>query len=319
MLLLGAALHGCGGGGGDDAPAPVPAPAPAAQITLAAANYQDAARVAMRTTSASYTHATLGISVVDNLLNRPVSFFPTPCPQGGTTSIELTDQNRDTTLDPGDTVHLRWDNCRIQGSTSTGLVRVQLTEAVQIPGGREYQLTVFVVNLELTSDTPAAPPVTINCTVPVLYTRTATSDHIVVQGSEFRSGQIPGDTGTAEVILDYLQDHATQTYRFEISGHAVSGALGGEIRFTTPLPFSGVLGEYPSAGRLALTGGANSSARLSEEGPAAGDNAAVFAAVDANGDGAIEASNASLAWATIVPVRLFAAFDGQATVGVPLP
>jgi hypothetical protein len=273
----------------------------------------------MRTSNAAYTHATLGISVVDNMLDRPVPLFPAPCPQGGLTSMELTDQNRDSTLDPGDTLHLRWDGCKVLGSTSTGVVRIQLTDGVQIPGGREYHLSVLVENLQLTSDTPGAPAITINCSVPVHYTRTATSAHIVIEGAEFRSGQIAGDTGTAVVILDYLQDLATQTYRYEIAGNASSGALGGRIDFRTPLPFTGVLGEYPSAGQLAISGGVNSSARLSEEGTAAGDNAAVFAAVDANGDGTIDASNPALAWATIVPVRLFAAYDGQVTIGVPLP
>jgi len=318
-LLSGALAQGCGGGEDAGSPDPVPPPPPSPVVALAANNYQDAVRVPMKTSYAAYTHATLGVSVVDNLLNVPLSFLPVPCPQGGTTGMELTDRNNDSTLDPGDTLHLRWNACRIQNSTSTGLVRVQLTDAVQIAGGREYQITVSVENLQLTSSVPGAPAVTINCIVPVRYTRTATSDHIVIDGAAFSSGQIPGDTGTATVVIDYLQDRATQTYTYVTSGNAISSALGGEVTFATALPFTGVLGEYPSSGRLTVTGTASSSARLSEEGTAAGDIAAVFAAVDANGDGVVDASNAALAWATIVPVRLFTAYDGQVVIGVPMP
>jgi hypothetical protein len=318
VFLFGAMLQGCGGGEDDGPPPPVPLPAPPPVVSLASTNYQDAVRVPMRSAQSAYTHATLGISIVDNLLNRPLSFFPAPCPQGGTVTYELTDQNADSSLDPGDTVHIRWNACRINGSSSTGLVRVQLTSGVQIPGGREYQITVFVVNLELTSDLVVAPPLTVNCIVPLLYTRTATTDHVVIQGATFSSGHLAGDTGTAEVFLDYLQDHATQTYRYEIAGNASSGALGGRVDFTTPQPFTGVIGEFPSAGRLSVTG-TGSSARLSEEGTAANDNAAVFAAVDSNGDGVIDASNAAMNWASVVPVRMFAAFGTQVGIGVPAP
>jgi hypothetical protein len=315
--LLAGIIAGCGGGGDSGPPPAVPLPSPPAAVALASTNYQDAVRVPLRVAQAAYTHGTLGISVVDHMLNVPLGFFPVPCPQGGTMSIELTDQNNDASLDPGDTVHLRWNACRTGSSTSTGLVRVQLTSAVQIAGGREYEITVTVANLELTSDTPGAPAITVNCIVPVRYTRTLTSDHVVIPRASFTSGQIAGDTGNSEISIDYLQDHATQTYSYAVTGNASSGALGGQIQFSTPLAFTGVIGEYPSAGRLSVTGNASSIARLSEEGTAANDNAVIFAAVDANGDGVLDASS-SLTWTSLVPVRTFAAFNTQVTA-VPIP
>ena len=319
LAIVAGLLAGCGGGGDSGPPPAVPFPSPPSAVALASTNYQDAVRVPMRAAQAAYTHGTLGISVVDNMLNVPLNFFPVSCPQGGTTTIELTDQNADRTLDPGDTVHLRWNACKIGTSTSTGLVRVQLTTAVQLAGGgREYELTVTVANLELTSDLPGAPAVTVNGLVPVRYTRTATTDRIVVPGATFTSGQIPGDTGTSEINIDYLQDHALQTYSYSITGNVTSGALGGRIQFTTPVAFTGVIGEYPSAGQLSVTGNASSVARLSEEGSAANDNALIFAAVDANGDGVLDASNPALTWTSVIPVRLFTAFNTQGnTVLIP--
>ena len=91
------------------------------------------------------------------------------------------------------------------------------------------------------------------------------------------------------------------------------------VDFTTPEAFTGVIGEFPSAGRLSVTGSGNATARLSEEGTAANDNAAVFAAVDSNGDGAVDASNAAMVWASVVPSRLFAAFNSQVVIGVLTP
>ena len=75
------------------------------------------------------------------------------------------------------------------------------------------------------------PASRVNCSVPVRYTRTLTSDHIVIARAGFTSGQIPGDTGTSEISIDYLQDQALQTYSYTVTGNATSGALGGQIQF----------------------------------------------------------------------------------------
>jgi hypothetical protein len=70
---------------------------------------------------------------------------------------------------------------------------------------------------------------------------------------------------------------------------------------------------------MTVSGYAGSAARLSEEGSAAADVATVLVAVDANGDGAVDASEAQLAWMSVVPVQLFAAFADQVAVAVPMP
>ncbi len=139
------------------------------------------------------------------------------------------------------------------------------------------------------------------------YTHTSLFDHTEIPVAVFNSGQLAGDTGTATLQIDYLQDYAAQTYRYAVSGNVASGALGGDFDFAAAQPFTGVVGEYPSAGRLTLTGNASSSARLAEEGTAAADNAVVFAGVDSNGDGVLDASDAQLAWSSVVPLMLFPA------------
>ena len=319
--LLIASLAGCGGGdSAAPAAAPAPSPVPTGKITLSSTNYRNASTLAMGVSSSAFWYSRLAVEVVNDLLNVPLNFLPTPCPASGSMSLELTDQNKDRSLDPGDTVHIRWNQCSALGTTTTGLMRVELTAATQIPGGREYQITVIIADLNIDSGQMGIPPFAVNFSAPVHYTHTATSDHTVINGADFTSGQVAGDPGTSELVIDYLQDYASQTYTYTVSGTVTSNALGGQFDFATPLPFTGVVGEYPGMGKMTLAGGANSSARLSEEGIAAADNATVFIAVDSNGDGIVDASDAQIPWINVVPQRLFSSFTEQpGVVGVPIP
>jgi len=317
VFLAALALTGCGGGDGGSAPAPAPSPTPS-KVTLGTSNYRSAATLAMASASSAFWYSRFAIALTDEFIDRPLNLFPTSCPTSGAMQLELTDRNRDSTFDPNDTLHFRWDNCKALGITTTGTVRVELTEGTLIPGGRQYHLTVTISDLRMVNDATNVA-VNVNFLAQVEYTHTATSDHIVIPSAVFSSGQVVGDTGSSTLLIDYLQDYAAQTYRYSASGSTSSGQLGGEVDFATPVPFTGVVGEYPSAGRMTLSGSANSSARLAEEGTAAGDAAAVFAAVDINGDGVLDASDAQLAWTNVVPVLLFDEFADQAVIDLPTP
>ena len=325
MLLVCALLPACGGDGsaGQGTPDPVPPPSAPARIPLSATNYPNAVTLAMATSGTAFTWVKSAIAIVDRMLDVPVFFPPLlNCPDGGVMSIELTDKNADRSLDPGDTIHYRWDGCRAQHSTTTGVLRVELTEATPTAGGRDYRLTVTLDDLKLERDDPnqpAIPAVTINFVAQVHYIRDVITDQISIANAVFDSGQVAGDTGTSTQAIEYRQNHATQTYQYSVSGKASSGALGGEVEFTTPLAFSGVIGEYPSSGNLSVTGGANSSARLAEEGAAASDPAAVLLSVDSNGDGVADDSRPQYGWSSIVPVQLFADFADSFAIAVPLP
>lgn len=312
--LLAACRGGDGGGAAPPAPAPTPAPS---QLTLTPNNYQNAVKLSLGVASTAAAYAKLGVDIVDRWLNVPVTFPLVACPGGGSMTLELTDRNADRTLDPNDTIHLHWDRCRIQDTTTTGVVRVELREATPSANGHDYLLTVTVADLTIARD--GQPSAAVNFIAQVHYTHTDTFDRTELSNAVFDSGQVIGDTGTSTLDIDSRQDGATQTYQYSISGTVSSSVLGGELRFSTPLAFSGVLGEYPSAGRLLVLGGSNTSARLAEEGAAAGDAATVLLDLDTNGDGVAEASTAQLAWTGIVPVQLFAAYPGQVAVAVPMP
>ena len=312
-------LAACGGGSGDGSAPPVPGPAPApSKLNLAPNNYQDAARLSMGVAGSAYGYARLGVGIVERWLDVPITFSPViPCPGGGSMTIELTDRNADRSLDPLDTVHFHWDRCRVQDTTTTGVVRVELREATRSASGYDYLLTITVADLKIERD--GQPAATVNFIAQVHYTHTGTFDRVEVSNAVFDSGQVIGDTGTATVNVDYRLDGAAQTYQYEVHGTVSSGGLGGEVQFSTPAPFTGVIGEYPAAGRLQVLGNANSGARLAEEGAAAGDPATVLVDLDTNGDGVADASEPRLAWAGVVAAQLFAAYPDQVTVIVPMP
>lgn len=318
-LALSTLLLGCGGGGGGGTPQPAPpTPAPPAQVSLSSSNYKNAVTLSMGVASSAYVYSKLGASIADRWLNVSTNFFPViACSGGGVMSIELTDENGDRTLDPRDTLHLRWDRCTTQDTTTTGIVRVEVNEATPIAGGREFRLTVTITNL--TIERAGAPTATVNFIAQVHYTRTATRDDTEIANAVFTTGQVIGDPGSSTSRVNFYMDTATQTYQYSVDGVVSSTALGGEVEFATPTPFTGVIGEYPSAGRMTVTGNAASGARLSEEGVAAADVAAVLVAVDSNGDGVAEVTEAQHAWASVVPVQLFAAAPDQVAVAVPMP
>lgn len=313
-----AMLTACGGGDGGGSAPPIPAPAPApSKVTLAPNNYQNAVKLSMGVSSSAYAYAKLGVDIVDRWLNVPLLFPLISCPGGGTMTLELTDRNADRTLDPLDTIHFHWDRCRVQDTATTGVVRVELREATASANGRDYLLTVTVADLKIERD--GQPSATVNFIAQVHYTHTDTFDRMELSNSVFDSGQVIGDTGTSTLNIDYRQDGSTQSYQYSVGGTVSSGVLGGEVQFSTPAAFSGVIGEYPSAGRLLVLGAANTGARLAEEGAAAGDTATALVDLDTNGDGVADVSEARFAWATVVPVQLFAAYPDQFAVAVPMP
>jgi len=318
-LALSVLLTACGGGGGGEAMTPPPpTPTPPAKITLAAGNYKNAVTLSMGVESSAYSYARLGVMLVDEWLDVPITFFPVlACTQGGTLSLDLDDKNGDHSLDPGDTLHFHWDGCKTTGVTTTGVVRVEVLSATQMSGGRDYQFTVTVSDLKL--EVGSLPSTTVNFIAQVHFQRTATSNETTLTNAVFSSGQVVGDPGTSTIALDYYQNDATQTYQYTTNGTVSSTALGGALDFSTPVTFTGVIGEFPSVGRLAVMGNAGSDARLSEEGAAASDSSTVYAAVDTNGDGVVDASEAQLAWSSVVPVQMFADFADQVEIAVPMP
>ncbi len=294
-------------------PAPAqPPPAAQAKVALNANNYQNALKLSLGAATSAFSHAQLGFFLADGMIGLPVNLMPFfPCAVSGTQSMELTDRNGNGALEPNDTVHIRWSQCDSGYSTLDGLMRVEVNEATRLTDGRDLVLTITAVQLKITPHAPGASTITLNFICPLHVVHTATSYHYTMAGGVFRSGQDLGADGLETVFVDYLQDYNTNTYTYSISGTVDSDVLGGEYDFSTPVTFSGAIGEFPTLGRLALVGGASSTAKLAKEGAGAVNPGTVLVSVDANGDGAAEAEVPDLAWESIVPKPFFNSFRDQ--------
>ena len=299
-LLAAVLLNGCGGGGGDDREVGIPPPTPPTQLALASTNYSAATASAVRTASIAFDHARLSGETAALMLDQSINFLPNwPCRSGGAVSFELSDRNRNGAFNEDDTLHMRLDHCVTNGVSVTGLIRIELQTVTQQPDGRDYDLTFEMVDLSISSGLPDLPARRFNFSGSVSLSRGANHEHWVLSFGNFelREGDVTLRAGS--LVLDYSQRYDLGTYEYLVQGDLFDSRLGGFTRATTPVSFTGVIGQYPTAGRLQLTGAANSAARVSEEGSAASDAALVLVAVDANGDGAADQENARASWSDL--------------------
>ena len=314
-------LQGCGGGGGGKAPASQPPPSNTRPpLRLSATDYQLALRTSIGTTMNAFNYVKLGGDLAELMLDLPVprDVILLPCPDGGTTLLTIGDRNSDGFFNAGDFVNQAYDDCDNDGTTLDGIIRIEVNAVTPKDGGHEIQLVATVLNLTLKAAGNAIPPISINFVGPVFYTRTPTYQEFRLAGASFSSSQVAGALDATALGVIYLQDHAADTYRLTFGGSLDSAAFGGPFEFATFAPFTGTIGQYPDAGRLDVIGGSGSSARLSEEGAAAGNPATVLVAVDSNGDGNADAAVSEFAWSEVMPRELFDAFRNPVVVATPV-
>ncbi len=300
-LLAAVFLNGCGGGGGEDVPeVGVPAPQPPAQLSLASANYGAATASTVHTASIALDYARLSGETAAFMLDQPVNFLPNwPCRSGGTVSFELTDRNRNGYFNEDDRLHIRLDHCVTDGTSVSGLIRIELQAVTQQADGRDYDLTFEMVDLAVSAGAPDVPARRLDFSGTVHLSRGANHEHWVLSFGSFdlREGDVTLTAST--LMLDYSQRYDLGTYEYLVQGELFDSRLGGVTRVTTPASFTGTIGQFPSAGRITLAGAANSAARVSEEGFAAADPARVLIAVDADGDGTTDQENPGALWSDL--------------------
>jgi len=315
-------LNACGGGSEDAPPVvAVPLPPPPVQLALDAGNYQGAMRSALEWSDAAFSYAKLGADTADRLINTPLNLPPVfPCPISGSASISLSDRNRNRILNDGDTLSIFMDRCVSNTIVATGVVRVEVISAEPLGDGRTFQLLVHIVDLALGSGNPADAAPTINLAATLDFSYTTDFDHYVLTFGEYRRTLSGQEQSVSNLVIDYLQRYDTQSYDYLLQGTLGSVGNSGEFRVTTPLSFTGTIGAFPNAGRLGLSGAANSTARVSEEGAAAANSAAVLVSVDTNGDGVADSEVPEFAWTQLSQPGMFSSLRGRLKLGfLPIP
>lgn len=320
-LIAGLTLSACGGGGSyspSPPPAPPPPPPPPSGVALTSANYQNALKLSIGSSISAFSNARLGTFYVSSVTGTPLNIVGGPCPVSGTLSIAHTDANQNGLQDKGDSATIQWDHCNSGSITQHGILRVDILDITPLVDGQRLSINVATVGLELTPNNIAgAVTVTYTFVLPLRYTRTSTSDRYEVATASFQSSYTFGQDGLEMLIVDLQQDYATNTYRYSMSGSIDSDILGGPFQFETTEAFTGFIGEFPSAGRLVVTGGNNTKARLSEEGSALTNPDTVLAAVDSNGDGMDDTVEPELQWSSVLPLILFESFRGSIVITQP--
>lgn len=101
-------------------------------------------------------------------------------------------------------------------------------------------------------------------------------------GLAYRAG---GYTTTLRNFVFSYAENSDTTFSLEYAGILDMGSLSGRVSFNTIVPFTGtdILGSWPTAGELLITGANNSSITLEALG---GDS--VQLSIDANGDGGVD-------------------------------
>ncbi len=209
------------------------------------------------------------------------------------------------------------DHCITEVISVTGVIRVEVTSAEPLGDGRAYQLLVHIIDLSLTSNSAAdVPPLDINLSASLDFSYTTDFDHYVLTFGEFRRTLAGQTQSVSNLVIDYLQRYDTLRYDYLLQGTLGSLGSAGEFRVSTPLSFTGTIGSYPGAGRLGLNGAANSTARVSEEGAAASNSAAVLVSVDTNGDGVADSEVPELDWTQLLPQATFSSLRGRSQAGL---
>jgi len=209
------------------------------------------------------------------------------CAVSGTVSIsgDLADQ---TALTSGDSVTLQFDSCNDGfGETLNGRfesVVNQFTPGAVNPQDYVLAASATLVNLQLDTATASIVSngdvgVIVDYSTPEEILASADGNALTVDGGG-RSDTLSNYSSSERIVLA----DGVLSFTLELRGTLASTTLDAPVRFSNPLPLTGLVGERPSAGELLITG-SNSSVRL-----VVLSASNVRLDIDNNGDGQIDIS-----------------------------
>jgi hypothetical protein len=326
-LITVATLAACGGGGGSGGD--VGTPVEGSPITLAAGNYvgvsTEAYAAALDTVSSGADGSGLltgaqvtaapawGAYARQQVSVLAARFLQTPaqlagvtsqdtvsCPQGGTITFSISDQNANQALNAGDSVSATATDCQVDGETSNGSLTITMNTE---PGGDVVGGTIysFDATISFTNFSVASAAVSASATGSLRMISLRTAQHLgtdTVTATAFSSTvNIDGSSRTR--ALNSLS--ATVAYSPTETATSVSGSLGTSpvlgvysVSFATSSPFKRLYADnYPYSGVGVVTGASGGKAWMT-----ALDNTQVRFDLDADGDGTAEASS-TVAWSAI--------------------
>ena len=213
--------------------------------------------------------------------NVPIPPTTTPCAVSGSTTIsgDLADP---LTYTAGDTINVDSDNCDDGiGEVVDGLIEMTITSFDGDIFTESFLLGIDLVVTDFSVTIEGVTEVANGDIGSLADTRQAPTLTSSVFGDLF---QVVSN-GQTESLSDFRTDLVENgnTWTNDSFGTINSTELAGSVDYTTTTPFSGVLGEYPNAGVLVVTGANNASLTLTTI-----DNVSVQIEADYDGNGSID-------------------------------
>lgn len=211
----------------------------------------------------------------------------TPCPDGGNAVLSVNDM-APAGLSTGDYASLDFNACRIDFGegvfTFNGGLYLAATDISGDPlttgGTREFYGSFDSLTLNLLGAT-----VVVDGGISTsLSSPDGTTFTLTVSGTHFSAYANAGGQAFSGSLDDFENtrtwDSVANTYSLVVNATIYSSELGGYATFETTAPFTGLVGEHPSAGSFVATGAMGGKVTL-----VALDNVNVQILVDADGDG----------------------------------
>ncbi|MGE0802473.1 MAG: hypothetical protein AB7G13_28015 [Lautropia sp.] len=221
------------------------------------------------------------------------------CSAGGTVAAIVDDANDDGVFGTGDTATIIFNGCREDGIVMSGrmlITQVLVTGSVHAPS---YSVGATFAFESLTAASAWAPTVTIDGGFSIQASYVSGPAVVVsatVAGRSFSVTQ-GAETGNLSDFSASIAVNATAgRYQYSVSGRESNSATNGSITISSPVPFQGTVGTFPSSGSLRVQASDGSAARLT-----AMSATSVQIDVDANGDGAYE-STSTRTWSQLAGV-----------------
>lgn len=225
----------------------------------------------------------------DGVATKAVASASIGCSGGGSASVVVNDANNDGSFGTGDAASFAFNACRENGITMSGRMLISQVLVTGSVYGPSYSVGATYTFDNLSAASAWAPTVTINGGFSLQAAYTTSPAPIVsatIAGSSFTAIEA-GITDTLSNFSASLAVNAgTGRYQYSVSGREANSAQGVAFTLSSPTPFQGTAGTFPSSGSLRVQASDGSAARLT-----ATSATSVVIDVDANGDGTYESSS----------------------------
>ena len=296
-----ALVTGCGGGGSSGTGVNIPTAAVAINTTNAPAVAKGAATPAKGMTNASSTATLVGVvaqtsahrpSVLDRSLAgfaqmRAMQLSPSvgvvgviagypmnsPCTAGGSTSMDILDNNNNNTIDSGDVFTMSMSNCNDGFTTDNGNMSFALSNitagqlaTVGTPNNPATASFTLTFNQFSTKNNATGATDSINGDIVFYTSDDGTNTSGTMSGASLTTdSSVDGAFSMTNYNINFIEANAptaTSQFSFSFNMTTASVVAGGKITITTTTPFTGVGNGDATTGVMVITGANNSTLTL---------------------------------------------------------